>query len=102
MSEPRRLDWRTVISRSVTLSALRRQWGLVIGLIAIFGARGGFRAVGLAFAVLVVLVATVGAAMVEWLRTTYAVDADRLVDGVGGQRHDGPDAGRDVEHGGPA
>ncbi|HEX6755775.1 MAG TPA: PH domain-containing protein [Mycobacteriales bacterium] len=79
MSEPRRLDWRTVISRSVTLSALRRQWGLVIGLIAIFGAQGGFRALGLAFAVLVVLVATVGAALVEWLRTAYAVDGDRLV-----------------------
>jgi putative membrane protein len=77
--DPRRLDPRTIVSRSLTLSALRRQWGLAIAMIAIFGARGGFRVLGLAGAVLIVVAATVGAAVVEWLRTTYAVDSGRLV-----------------------
>lgn len=75
----RRLDPRTIVTRSLTLSAVRRQWGLIVGLIAIVGAQGGFRVLGLAGAALAVVAVTVGSALVEWWRTTYALDAHRLV-----------------------
>lgn len=79
MSEPRRLDPRTVVSKALTFSALRRQWGLVIGLVAVFGLRGGFRVAGVVAALAIVLAFTAGGAVVEWWRTTYVVDGGRLV-----------------------
>jgi putative membrane protein len=75
----RRLDPRTLVSRVLTLAALRRQWGLVVGLVAVLGLRGGFRAAGLAAAVLAVLALSALSGALEWLRTTYAVDGGRLV-----------------------
>ncbi|HYT10554.1 MAG TPA: PH domain-containing protein [Mycobacteriales bacterium] len=75
----RRLDVRTVASRVLTVSALRKQWGLVVGTVAILGLRGGFRAAGLLVALVAVLVVSAAAAVVEWVRTTYAVGGGRLV-----------------------
>ena len=38
---------RTLVTRLVTLSALRQYWGALVPLAAVLGVRGGFRSVGL-------------------------------------------------------
>jgi len=75
----RRLDARTLVTRLVTLSALRQYWGALLPLAAVLGVRGGFRTTGLVSVVAVVLVVALGGALVEWLRTSYGVQDGRLV-----------------------
>jgi putative membrane protein len=68
-----------LVTRVLTLAALRRQWGFVVGLVAVLGARGGFRVTGLLLALLAVLAVSALLGLVEWLRTTYSVAGGRLV-----------------------
>lgn len=75
----RRLDARTLVTRLVTLSALRQYWGALLPLAAVLGVRGGFRSTGLVLVVVVVVVVALGGALVEWLRTSYGVQDGRLV-----------------------
>ncbi|MFL6129452.1 MAG: PH domain-containing protein, partial [Mycobacteriales bacterium] len=74
-----RLDPRTMLARVLTLSALRKQWGLVVPLVAVLGLQGGFRVFGLAGVLLALVAASGAVGAVEWLRTSYAVDSGRLV-----------------------
>jgi putative membrane protein len=75
----RRLDPRTVVARVLTLSALRRHWGVVVPLVAVLGLQGGFRVLGLAGVLLLLVLVSGAVGAVEWVRTTYAVDRGRLV-----------------------
>ena len=75
----RRLDPRTVVARVLTLSALRRHWGVVVPLVAVLGLQGGFRVLGLAGVLLLIVLLSGVAAAIEWARTGYAVDGGRLV-----------------------
>ncbi|HEY6744793.1 MAG TPA: PH domain-containing protein [Mycobacteriales bacterium] len=75
----RRLDARTLVTRLVTLSALRQYWGALLPLAAVLGVRGGSRTNGLVLVVAVVAVVALGGALVEWLRTSYGVEGGRLV-----------------------
>jgi putative membrane protein len=75
----RRLDARTLVTRLVTLSALRQYWGALLPLAAVLGVRGGFRTTGLVLVVAGVVVVALGGALVEWLRTSYGVQDGRLV-----------------------
>jgi putative membrane protein len=68
-----------MVARVLTLSALRRQWGLVVPLVAVLGLQGGFRVLGLAGVLLLIVVASAAVGAVEWVRTTYVVDGARLV-----------------------
>jgi putative membrane protein len=77
--EPRRLDPRTLVARVLTLGALRRQWGLVVGLVAVLGARGGFQLAGLLLGLVIVFAVSALLGLVEWLRTEYSVTGGRLV-----------------------
>jgi putative membrane protein len=74
-----RLDPRTIVTRLLTLSAVRNQIGLLLSLLAVVGLRGGFRVAGLVAAVLVIGAVIAGRAVVEWLMFSYAVDSGRLV-----------------------
>lgn len=75
----RRLSPRTLVTRLVTLSALRQYWGALLPLLAILGVRGGFRSAGLVAIVAAVLLFALGGAFVEWWRTSYGVQDGRLV-----------------------
>jgi putative membrane protein len=75
----RRLDVRTLVTRLVTLSALRQYWGALLPLAAVLGVRGGLRSVGIVVVVLAVILIAFGGALVEWLRTSYEVQDGRLV-----------------------
>ena len=75
----RRLDGRTLVTRLVTLSALRQYWGAVLPLAAVLGVRGGSRTTGLVLLVVAVVVVALGGALVEWLRTSYGIEGGRLV-----------------------
>jgi putative membrane protein len=75
----RRLSPRTLVTRLVTLSALRQYWGALLPLLAVLGVRGGFRSAGLVAIVATVLVFALGGAFVEWWRTSYEVQDGRLV-----------------------
>jgi putative membrane protein len=75
----RRLDARTLVTRLLTLSALRQYWGALLPLAAVLGVRGGFRTTGLVLVVAVVVVVALGGALMEWLRTSYGVQDGRLV-----------------------
>ncbi len=79
MDGVRRLDPRTVVARVATLSALRRHWGAVVPLVAVLGLQGGFRVLGLAGVLLLVVLVSAGAAALEWFFTSYSVDEGRLV-----------------------
>jgi putative membrane protein len=68
-----------MVARVLTLSALRKQWGLVVPLVAVLGLQGGFRVVGLAAVLIGILALSAAAGAVEWVRTSYAVDGSRLV-----------------------
>ena len=75
----RRLSPRTLVTRLVTLSALRQYWGALLPLLAVLGVRGGFRSAGLVAIVAAVLLFALGGAFVEWWRTSYGVQDGRLV-----------------------
>src|SRR6185312_16429874 len=75
----RRLDPRTLVTRVVTLSALRQYWGALLPLLAVLGVNGGFRSGGLAAVLAAVIVVALVGALVEWLRTWYGVHDGRLV-----------------------
>ncbi|HST67525.1 MAG TPA: PH domain-containing protein [Mycobacteriales bacterium] len=75
----RRLDARTLVTRLVTLSALRQYWGALLPLLAVLGVRGGFRSFGLVLVVAAVAAVALGGAVVEWLRTSYGIEGGRLV-----------------------
>lgn len=75
----RRLDARTLVTRLVTLSALRQYWGALLPLAAVLGVRGGSRTTALVLVVAVVVLVVLGGAVVEWLRTSYGVQDGRLV-----------------------
>ena len=75
----RRLDPRAVVTRVFSLSALREQWGVLLGALAAVGLNGGFRALGAASVVLLVVAVTVTIRVVEWTRFSYAVTGGRLV-----------------------
>ena len=79
LSEARRLDPRAMVTRLLTLTALRNQAGLLVSLLAVFGLRGGFRVAGVVTAVVVIGGITAGRAVLEWLMFSYALDDDRLV-----------------------
>ncbi len=78
-AEVRRLDPRTLVTRLLTLAALRNQIGLFVSLLAIFGLRGGFRVAGVVAVVATIGGLAAGRAVLEWLLFSYAVDRDRLV-----------------------
>ncbi len=75
----RRLDPRTLVTRVVTLSALRQYWGALLPLLAVLGVNGRLRSGGLVAVVAVVVVVALAGALVEWLRTWYGVQGGRLV-----------------------
>jgi putative membrane protein len=74
-----RLSPRALVSRAVSLRALQQQWGLVVGVLAAFGLRGGFRVAGALGAVIVVGIVWFGGTVVEWVRFSYAVTDTLLV-----------------------
>jgi putative membrane protein len=74
-----RLSPRSLVSRAVSLRALQQQWGLVVGVLAAFGLRGGFRVAGALGAVVVVGIVWFGGTVVEWIRFSYAVTGTLLV-----------------------
>jgi putative membrane protein len=75
----RRLDPRTLVTRVLTLSALRQYWGALLPLLAVLGVNRGFRSGGLVAVVAAAIVVVLAGALVEWLRTWYGVQDGRLV-----------------------
>src|SRR5690348_3028334 len=75
----RRLDPRSVVSRLLSLSGLRQRWGVLVAVLAGFGISGRLRMVTAVLGIAVVVVVTVGAALIEWLRFEYGIADGRLV-----------------------
>jgi uncharacterized membrane protein YdbT with pleckstrin-like domain len=75
----RRLDPRSVVSRLLSLSAIRQRWGVLIAVLAGFGVSGRLRLVTAILGIAVVIAVTVGAALIDWLRFEYGIADGRLV-----------------------